>query len=68
MKFTKRMAVVEMCLGGATWLAYYLVTGDTSFGGVLTAILFGLPLGYGAFYLMNWKYEPKDIDSDYFPE
>ena len=61
MKFTKWMAVVEMCLGGAAWLTYYLVTGDKSFGGVLISIMFGLPLAYGAFYLMNWKYEPKDI-------
>jgi len=69
MKFTLRMAVVEMCIGGAAWLTYYLVTGDKSFGGVVGSILLALPIGYGAFYLMNWKYEPKeDIDPDYFPE
>jgi hypothetical protein len=72
MKFTKWMALVEGCLGGATWLAYYLVTGDGSFGGALLSILFGLPLAYGAYYfmnwVMNWKNQSEDIDPDYFPE
>lgn len=61
MKFTLRMGIVEGCIGGAVWLTYYLVTGDKSFSGVLCSILLGLPLAYGAYYLMNWKYKEKDI-------
>ena len=54
----------------ATWILYYLVTGDKSFGGVVISLLIAIPVGYGAFYLMNWKNIPEDvdIDSDYFPE